>query len=241
MTGTKRLGVIGGLGPMATAYFMELLTRMSDAETDQKHMEVLVYSKPSIPDRTRYILGESEKSPLPDMLSAGETLREAGADLLAVPCVTAHYFRGDLERMLGIPVINGVADTVSCLVKEKKNCVGIMGTDGTIRSGLLQNVFQTAGIESIVPGEHAQRKVMAMVYDEIKAGRSVDMEKFRQVSKELFEEGAEAILLACTELSLIKKEHALAAGYLDILEVIARSAVEQCHHVRREFDTLITK
>lgn len=241
MAGTKRLGVIGGLGPMATAYFMELLTRMSDAETDQDHMEVLIYSRPSIPDRTRYILGESEESPLPDMVSAGETLREAGADLLAVPCVTAHYFHEDLERMLGIPVINGVADTVSCLLREKKNCAGIMGTDGTIRSGLLQNVLQTAGIRSIVPKESFQKKVMAMVYDEIKAGRPVDMEKFRQVSEELFEEGAEVVLLACTELSLIRKEHTLAAGYLDILEVIARSAVERCHHVRREFDTLITK
>lgn len=241
MAGTKRLGVIGGLGPMATAYFMEMLTRMSDAETDQDHMEVLIYSRPSIPDRTRYILGESEESPLPDMVSAGETLRKAGADLLAVPCVTAHYFHEDLERMLGIPVINGAADTVSCLLREKKNCVGIMGTDGTIRSGLLQNVLQTAGIRSIVPKESSQKKVMAMVYDEIKAGRPVDMEKFRQVSEELFEEGAEVVLLACTELSLIRKEHTLAAGYLDILEVIARSAVERCHHVRREFDTLITK
>lgn len=241
MEGTKRLGVIGGLGPMATAYFMELLTRMSDAETDQEHMEVLVYSKPSIPDRTKYILGKSDKSPLPDMISAGETLREAGADVLAIPCVTAHYFHTDLEKALGMPVINGVAETVSCLVREKKKRVGIMATDGTIQSGFLQNALETGGIESIVPREIAQRKVMSMVYDEIKAGKPVDMEKFGQVSEELFGGGAQVILLACTEFSLIKKENRLAGGYLDILEVTARSAVECCHHVRREFDKLITK
>ena len=240
MTEKKKLGVIGGLGPMATAYFMELLTRMSEAETDQEHMEVLIYSKPSIPDRTKYILGESGESPLPAMVSAGEKLREAGAELLAIPCITAHYFHADLEKALGIPVINGLAETAAYLAEEKKTCAGIMATDGSVRSGLLQNALLDRGVRSIVPAEGAQRKVMAMVYDEIKAGKPVDIEKFKQVSAELFKEGAQVILLACTELSLIKKEHKLPAGYLDVLEVIARCAVERCHHVRGEFKELMT-
>lgn len=237
----KKLGVIGGLGPMATAYFMELLTRMSDAETDQEHMEILICSKPSIPDRTRYILGESAESPLPDMVSAGEKLREAGADLLAVPCVTAHYFHGMLQDALGIPVVNGLVETAIYLQAEEKTCVGIMATDGTIHSNLLQNVLSEYGIRSVVPGEESQKKVMSMVYEEIKAGNSVDMGKFEQVSEELFTKGAQVILLACTELSLIKKEHTLPAGYLDILEVIARAAVRECHHVRGKFEHLITE
>lgn len=241
MAGRKRLGVIGGLGPMATAYFMELLTRMSDAGTDQEHMEVLIYSKPSIPDRTKYILGESDESPLPAMLSIGEKLREAGADLFAVPCITAHYFHEDLEKKLGVPMVNGLLETALYLAKEKKSRVGILATDGTIQSRLLQDVLGEYGIQSIVPGEESQRKVMSIVYDEIKAGNSADMGKFKQVSAELFEKGAQVILLACTELSLIKKENVLPAGYLDILEVIARAAVERCHHVRREFEDLITK
>lgn len=236
----KRLGVIGGLGPMATAYFMELLTRMSNAKTDQEHMEVLIYSKPSIPDRTRYILGEIDQSPLPAMLSAGESLRAAGVDLLAVPCVTAHYFHAELERRLGIPVIDAPAETAAYLAGKNKDCVGIMATDGTIQSGLMQNALQSCGIKSIVPKAKSQQKIMSMVYDEIKAGAAVDMEKFRQVSAELFEQGAQVILLACTELSLIKKENKLPAGYLDVLEVIARRAVEKCHHVREEYRELIT-
>ena len=240
MTGRKKLGVIGGLGPMATAYFMELLTRMSDAKTDQEHMEVLIYSLPSIPDRTRYILGESDQSPLPAMLSAGEMMRAAGTEMLAVPCVTAHYFHEELEQELGIPVINAPAETAAYLAGEKKTCAGIMATDGTIRSGLMQNALRAHGIQSIVPGEESQKKIMSMVYDEIKAGNPVDMEKFRQASAELFGRGAQVILLACTELSLIKKDNALPAGYLDVLDVLARCAVERCHHVREEYRTLIT-
>ena len=241
MAGTKRLGVIGGLGPMATAYFMELLTRMSNAKTDQEHMEVLIYSKPSIPDRTKYILGESDESPFPAMVSAGEKLREAGADLLAIPCVTAHFFHGELERELGLPVINGLTETAAYLAGERKSRVGILATDGTIRSGILQNVLREYEIQSVVPGEESQKKVMSMVYDEIKAGSGADMEKFGQVSEELFGAGAQVILLACTELSLIKRESVLSAGYLDILEVIARTAVERCHYLRKEFGDLITK
>lgn len=241
MTGTKRLGVIGGLGPMATAYFMELLTQMTDAETDQEHIEVLIYSKPSIPDRTKYILGESDKNPLPDMIYAGGKLKEAGAELLAIPCITAHYFHNDIEQKLEIPVINGPSETASYLAKEKKTCAGILATDGTLQSKLLQNALNNGGIQSVLPGKESQKKVMSMVYEELKAGKSVDMEKFTQVSAELFEKGAQVILLACTELSLIKKEHKLPAGYLDVMEVMARAAVERCHHVRKEFDELITE
>lgn len=241
MKETKKLGVIGGLGPMATAYFMELLTRMSDAKTDQEHMEVLIYSKPTIPDRTKYILGESGESPLPVMLDVGEKLRDAGAELLAIPCITAHYFHADLEKALGIPVINCLSETAAYLAREGKTCAGIMATDGTVRSGLLQDALRACGVRSIVPEKESQRKVMAMIYDEIKAGKPVNMAKFRQVSAELFERGAQVILLACTELSLIKKENELSAGYLDVLEVIARCAVERCHHVRAEYEHLITK
>ena len=102
-------------------------------------------------------------------------------------------------------------------------------------------MLRERGIRSIVPEENSQKKVMAMVYDEIKAGHRADMEKFEQVSGELFRRGAQVILLACTELSLIKKEHPLPAGYLDILEVMALAAVEKCHRVRVEFRHLITE
>ena len=151
------------------------------------------------------------------------------------------YIDEELEKRLGVPVINGLSETASYLAGEKKTCVGILATDGTIRSGVLQNMLRERGIRSIVPEENSQKKVMAMVYDEIKAGHRADMEKFEQVSGELFRRGAQVILLACTELSLIKKEHPLPAGYLDILEVMALAAVEKCHRVRVEFRHLITE
>ena len=94
----KKLGIIGGLGPMATAYFLQLLTRMSDAASDQEHMEILLHSKPQIPDRTRFILGQSPENPLPRMIEIGIGLKEQGAELIAIPCVTAHYFQKSWKR-----------------------------------------------------------------------------------------------------------------------------------------------
>lgn len=235
----KTLGVIGGLGPMATAYFLRLLTQMSDAQTDQEHMEILLYSSPSIPDRTKYILGESEISPLPKMLSAGRRLKSIGADMIAVPCVTAHYFHAELEKEIGLPVIHIIQETIACLKEAGINRVGILATDGTIRSGLLQKALSEHEIQSLVPDPEGQRSVMQIIYEEVKAGKSADMEAFRRVSEQLFGQGAQAVLLACTELSLLKRDNTLPAGYLDMLEALARTAVRRCGHLRQEYGSLI--
>ena len=92
----KTLGIIGGLGPMATAYFMELVTGMTDVDCDQKHIPIVLQSIPQTPDRTSYILDHIQKNPLPQMVEAGKRLKEAGAAYLAIPCVTALFLQGAL-------------------------------------------------------------------------------------------------------------------------------------------------
>lgn len=102
----KTLGIIGGLGPMATAYFMELVTGMTDVDCDQKHIPIVLQSIPQTPDRTSYILDHIQKNPLPQMVEAGKRLKEAGAAYLAIPCVTAHYFYRELCRQIDLPIIS---------------------------------------------------------------------------------------------------------------------------------------
>lgn len=236
----KKLGVIGGLGPMATVYFLQLLTQMSDAKTDQEHMEILMYSKPSIPDRTGYILGESSKNPVPEMIDAGKVLKRTGAELIAIPCITAHYFHRELEEKIGLPIINAATETAACLEAERIGKAGILATDGTVQSGILQDAFRKRGIESICPEEIDQRRIMNLIYKEIKAGKEPDKNVFLQITERLFRQGAEVVLLACTELSLMKRDYRLPAGYLDVMEVLARSAVESCSRVRAGYENLIT-
>ena len=87
-----KLGVIGGLGPLATAYYYELLTKMSDVSCDQEHLEIYIHSCPQIPDRTAYILDHTQDNPVGAMIQVAKGLQEQGVDYIAIPCITAHYF-----------------------------------------------------------------------------------------------------------------------------------------------------
>lgn len=236
----KKLGVIGGLGPMATAYFLQLVIQMSDAETDQEHIEILLHSKPQIPDRTRFILGQSEENPVGPMAEIGRGLVEQGAELIAIPCITAHFFQRQLEKEIRVPIVDAIEETANYLKQERIDKVGILATDGTIESGLFQKVFLRHGINCITPDPEGQRQVMYLIYENIKAGKAVDLFRFERVSGQLFERGAKVVLLACTELSLVKRDYTLQAGFLDVMEILARSAVRSCGHLKEEYECLIT-
>lgn len=232
MSERKILGVIGGLGPMATAYFMRLVTEMSEsagASSDQDHIETIIYSRPQIPDRTAYILHPSiNKSPFPMMLDTGKKLKDMGANVIAIPCITAHYFHDALEDALGIPVLNVLEETAAMLEKSGIRRVGIMATDGTVQSRLLQNVLAEHQIESVLPEDNSQRAVMRIIYKQIKAGKDVDAADVETVRADLMKQGAEKILLACTELSLLRRNLCRGGEYLDLLEVLASAAVRAC-------------
>lgn len=236
----KIIGVIGGLGPIATAHFMERVTQMTDAKTEQENADMIVYNFPSIPDRTGYILGSNLKSPLPGMLSVGRALARQGAAFVAIPCVTAHYFYRELEAGIPIPVINGVSETVSLLKEQGIRKVGIMATDGTIRSGLLSRELDFAGIIPVIPSPERQEDVMHLIYKNVKAGKRAEMDRFRAVQQELLDCGAEVIILGCTELSIIKRDEAIGPGFLDIMEVLARESILRCgKKLRPEYESLI--
>lgn len=236
----KVLGVIGGLGPMATAYFLQLLTQMTDAATDQNHIEVLIHSKPQIPDRTQYILGKSKESPVADMVEVGAALTKQGAQVLAIPCITAHFFQKELEETIGVTIINAIEETAAYLQKRGYQRIGIMATDGTIESGIFQQALEAHGMQVVTPTEENQMKVMHLIYNNVKAGKPLEFALFEEVAKELFGQGAQVILLGCTELSLIKKEFSLAPGFLDVMEVLAQKAVLSCASLKEEYEELIT-
>jgi aspartate racemase len=235
------LGVIGGLGPIATAHFMELVTVMTDANTDQEHLEMIIHSAPSIPDRTAHILDDTKPSPLPRMVAIGRKLAQQGAGYIAIPCITAHYFIEPLKAGVPVPLVNGVRETVAHLKEHGIKTAGIMATDGTIRTGIFRRELESQGICAVIPSQERQKDVMSLIYDNVKAGIPADMEKFRAVGKELFENGAQAIILGCTELSMIKRDYKIGPGYIDAMEVLAQSAVLACGKpLKDEYRHLIT-
>ena len=239
------LGVIGGLGPMATAYFMMLVTDMTKASKDQEHIKSVVLMRPETPDRTGFILGNSNENPLPSLIKMEDDVCLLGAKVLAMPCITAHYFQKELIENLktkdDVVLIDGITQTAIYLKENNITSCGIMATDGTINSKLFQNKFNEFGIKSITPNENDQKMVMSFIYDNVKAGKSVDVNEFNKVAKHLKDEGAQVILLGCTELSMIKKDNKLCSGVLDVLEVLAQKAVLLCGELKEEYKDLITR
>ncbi|CBK75656.1 aspartate racemase [Butyrivibrio fibrisolvens 16/4] len=237
----KKLGIIGGLGPMATAYFMRRIIELTDAKTDQENIEMIIYNCPSIPDRTGYILGESSESPLPKITELANSLERQNVDYIAMPCITAHFFHDQLADSVMIPVSNGIKEAAQYLSERGISKVGIMATDGTASMHLFDSVFKDYDIKCIYPDAAGQKAVMSIIYDDVKAGQPVNMDAFEQVKNQLLDAGAQVVILGCTELSIVKRDYEVGANVLDIVDVLAADCVKKCAKARPECDNLITK
>lgn len=234
------LGVIGGLGPLATAHFMERVVEMTDAKKEQDHVDMIVYNFPSIPDRTGYILGSNLKSPLPGLLNAARALERQGVGCIAIPCVTAHYFYLELQSAVSVPVLNALSETAALLKAAGVSRAGIMATDGTIRARLLTRTLESAGICPVLPSEERQADVMHLIYENVKAEREVELDRFQAVRQELEKRGSEVIILGCTELSVIRREYPLEGRFLDVLDVLAQTSVLRCgKKIRLDYKNLL--
>lgn len=237
---SKKLGVIGGLGPMATAVFLEMVVEMTDADVDQEHIEMLIHHCPQIPDRTSYILGNSSENPEIKMIEVEKELERQGAEMIVIPCVTSTYFWKELSEAVDIPVLN-IVEELHKYFKQRNVCsVGLMATSGTVESGLFQKAFAGENCRLILPSKERQQDVMHLIYNNIKANKPAEMERFAAVSEELREQGAEVIILGCTELSVLHKDHEIGAGYLDAMQLMAKCAVEYCGRLKIEYQELIT-
>ena len=225
----KVLGILGGLGPMATVYFYEMLTRHTQAARDQDHIDVIINSRATTPDRTSYILGQSAENPFDimaaDMTDSLRKLESCGADCLVMPCNTAHYFYDRLNETIPIPILNMVEETVLAAKAGGSARVGILATTGTVRTRTYQRMCEKHGLPCAVPDDAAQAAVMDIIYGDIKQGRPANMDAFERAAASLRAQGCDRAILGCTELSLIKRDEGLGAFYLDSMEVLARNAI----------------
>ena len=223
----KIIGILGGMGPEATADLYYRIIRATPVRRDQDHVRVIIYSNSKVPDRTGAILGGGE-SPIPEMMMAARALEEAGADFLIMPCNTAHYFIDELRAGVDIPVLNMIELTAQWFAENSPTTrrVGLIATDGTVRSGIYHDNFGRHGVEVLTPSESLQAETMSAIYDRIKTG---DLETGREmllrVAEALIEDGAQAVICGCTEVSLVLKEGDLPVPILDPMQVIAEASV----------------
>lgn len=226
----QAVGVIGGVGPMATVYYMQRVIEMTKAGCDQEHINMLVFNDCDIPDRTAFITEKSPDNPLPVMVEDAKRLEAAGCEFVVIPCNTAHYFYDELEQAVEIPVVNIVEETI-CYAKARVqdlSCVGIMATTGTIVTGTYQKYAERAGLSFAVPDEDEQDLLMQIIYDGVKAGKPVPRADFDRVANHLRAKGAQCLILGCTELSVLKRDLPINdPDVLDSIDVLASETVRR--------------
>lgn len=225
------LGIIGGVGPLASAYFYEMITQYTKATKDQDHMDIILLSHASIPDRTAYILGKSTENPYPLLLEDVKLLEKLGVKEIIIPCNTSCYFHKMLQEKTSIPIYNLVEETVQSLAQKGRVKVMILATEGTIETRLYQDACEKYGVSYVVPDSTIQQKVMHIIYNNVKAGREVERDIFEEI---ITSDEVDAYIMGCTELSVVKRDLKLSDKYIDPLEVATYHVIQNFGKERKE-------
>ncbi|MBB5845691.1 aspartate racemase [Mobiluncus mulieris] len=224
----RTVGVLGGLGPLATVYFLKTVVDFTQAQSDQDNVDLIITQHSSTPDRTAALLDGGE-SPAPIMAADARKLQDAGAEFLVIPCNTATNFLQAVVEAVDIEVVNIVAETVAEIGRKNAGGikrVAIMATAGTIASEIYQETLQLAGYEALVPSAQLQKEISGIIYGYVKAGQPVSRELFFGIINKLRQNGADAVICGCTELSVVYKDLQITdPTIVDSLATLARLTV----------------
>ena len=220
------LGVIGGMGPLATADFFRKLIDATPAATDEEHIPVLIHSVPQVPSRPGAIL-RGGASPLPALLAARDRLLTAGATLLAMPCNTAHHWYAGLVDGCPVPFVH-IVDAVAELLPAGARELGIVATRATLRTQVFEQRLAQRGVTFTAPDESTYDRAVQPAIDAVKWGAAREGGRLLEpVVAAALDGGAAAVVLACTELPLALDaiESPLRARCIDSTDALARACV----------------
>lgn len=227
----ERLGIVGGLGPAATARLVARITDFTQVERDQDHLEIAMISCPQIPDRTNYLLGKpGAPSFVEPMQEVALQLERMGCSVLATPCNTAHARLSDIAQVLDhARFVHMPNEAAAVAVGAGCECVGVLATDGTVATGVYEAALQRAGAGVALPDPDDQRTVMDIIYNQVKAGKTVDSAALLRVCEHLVDAGADGLILGCTELSLAGiGVRAAGVPVVDAMDALAWRCVVTC-------------
>lgn len=223
------VGVLGGVGPMATAFFMHRIVELTEAATDQDHVNVICFNHAEVPDRTAFILDRTQPNPGPVLADDARRLAAFGAEFLVMPCNTAQYLADEVRSAVDIPYLQITEVTADAVVagESEIRTVGLLATEGTVAARVYHDVFAARGIDVIAPEPADQRVLNEIIYGQVKAGLPGDIAQLRAVAGRLRDRGAQIMVLGCTELSVVAIENDLdrEPEYVDSLSVLAAATI----------------
>lgn len=227
-SGPPLIGILGGMGPAATVDFYAKLTAATSAKSDQEHVPVVIWADPTVPDRVAALVNGQE-DPTPWLVYGAQMLAKCGADLIVMPCNTAHAFLPGLESAVDTPIISMIEAAVDCLadVTPSPLKVGLLATDGTLQTRLYQSQLSRSGIACITPRNNSQQFLMEALKS-IKAGDvGADVEDcLTQVALGLVEDGAEVIIAGCTEILISLRPESVPVPVIDPARELAHKAIQ---------------
>ncbi|MGN9165881.1 aspartate/glutamate racemase family protein [Tissierellaceae bacterium HCP3S3_D8] len=224
----KVLGILGGMGPLATVKLFEDIVLLTEANSDQEHIHTIVDSNTSIADRTDYILDNSLESPIPELIKSALRLERAGADFIIMPCNTAHNFYDEIVKNIDIPLLNMIEESVKYIIEKFDNItkVGLLATEGTIKAGIYDNVYHRFGIEIVKPSPENQRYITELIYN-IKEGiYQENLQGFYGAMDELRESGVDVFVAGCTEISVAIELFNLKGNIINPMKILAIEAIK---------------
>lgn len=224
----KSIGILGGMGPMATADLFQKIVALTKADSDNDHIRIYIDNNPQIPDRTTAIL-KGGKDPVPQMLDALRHLEACGADCIVMPCNTAHYFLDRLQPETKIPFISILESTAkACAAAHPGKTACILATTGTLCTGIYEKALSQEGVAYLLPGDRHREILMDGIY-RIKAGeRLTDPAPFQGMLEDLQAAGADYFILGCTELPLAMEQLSLSGSFIDPTLELAKAAIRFC-------------
>jgi aspartate racemase len=227
----KTLGILGGLGPEATAFFYKKVVNFTPVRRDQDHIPTIIFSNTQIPDRVTSITKGNTSAVIDFLQKTARTIEVAGADVLVIPCNTAHYFTTDVLMSITIPFINMIEETGKTITSDKTiKSVGIMATDCTVSTRLFHSVLESKGVSVIALTPELQKIVM----DCITAVKAGDVTLSRRQTLDpviafLKNHGADRIILGCTEIPLVMDLDPIDCA-IDPMDILAKRAIQHCLH-----------
>ena len=224
----QTLGIIGGVGPLATMFIGEMIVRRTKAQKDQDHLHTIIDNDTNIPDRTAFILDNTKENPVPVIIEDAKKLASVGADMIAIPCNTAHTFYDEIQEGSPIPVLHMIRETAKRASELGAERVGILATTGTLTSHMYQDALEEYGITPVVPDNEMRAHVMSIIYDYVKAGKNVTQDDWQPIEDAMLALNCDRLVLGCTELSIVNRDLKLSNIYIDSLIVLAERAILAC-------------
>ncbi|MGX6961155.1 aspartate/glutamate racemase family protein [Vagococcus xieshaowenii] len=197
--------ILGGMGTKATESFVHLLNEKTPAKKDQDYLDYLLVNHATVPDRTAYLLGESEENPAITLIEDIKQFSLMSPDFFVLTCNTAHRFFDELQEATTVPILHMPRIAVDQVIEKKAVNVGVLATSGTIKTGVYKDALaRYPQLSVITPDEHLQKEVMNLIYRDIKEKNFMNKALFYQILDKMKNDyQCDTIILGCTELSLI--------------------------------------